>query len=237
MSNKPRITAIATVLNKEAWVGETILTLKQQSLKDWEAIYVNDGSTDSTGTVLDYLASEDSRIKVVHFTENKGCSVALNFATSLATSDIIAVCSGDDVYHENRLERAVKFFKKHKDVEVYYESYIIGHPDLTQQGKHIVVPFDLEDYLRILPNGRANQTVCHWFCAYRKTVGDKVKYDETRKVGIDYPFFADVAKAGFKFAHNPNESEIGGIYRILPKSVTQTQGAEINAEDREYVEA
>lgn len=237
MSKKPQVSVIAAVLNKEAWVGETLITLKQQTLQNWEAIYVNDGSTDSTGQVLDYVAAGDSRFKVVHFPENRGCSVALNFATSLVNSDIIVVCSGDDLYNEHRFQRAYDFFKKHKEIDVYYESYLLGYADGSPKAKHSVVPFDLKEYEKILPNGRANQTVPHGFCAYRTKVGQKVKYDETRKVGIDFPFFADVAKAGFTFGHNPNDKEIGGVYRILPKSVTQTQSDEINVEDKEYVQA
>lgn len=229
---RPRVSLIATVRNKEAWVGETLISIEQQSYANWEALYVNDGSTDSTPIVLDALAKRDPRFRIIHWTENRGIAKALNYASSLAKADLIMVCSGDDVYHADRVRRAIKYFKKHPEIDVFYESYILAKANLEENGLHKVVPFNLEEYLKILPNGRANQMVPHGFCAYRTAVARAVSYDETRKVGVDYPFFAEVAKAGFKFGCNPDE--IAGLYRILPQSVTRTHMAQINQEDKAY---
>ena len=61
--SNPRVSAIGCVLNLEAWVGETLLSLRRQTFKEFEAIYVDDGSTDTTKRILMHYAQLDPRFK------------------------------------------------------------------------------------------------------------------------------------------------------------------------------
>src|SRR5512144_2822056 len=61
----------------------------------WELIFVNDGSSDSSATVLDSLAREDSRVKVVHFRRNFGQTAAMMAGFDYACGNIIIPMDGD----------------------------------------------------------------------------------------------------------------------------------------------
>src|SRR3954447_3423911 len=65
----PLLSVIVAARNEEKQIYSSILTQLKQSYKNVEWILVNDRSTDVTGTIMDELAKEDRRIKVIHITE------------------------------------------------------------------------------------------------------------------------------------------------------------------------
>lgn len=77
------------------YVEQCIRSLMQQSYDRIEIIPVDDGSPDDTPQILDRLAAEDSRIKVVH-KQNAGVSAARNSGLDIATGDYVVFVDGDD---------------------------------------------------------------------------------------------------------------------------------------------
>jgi glycosyltransferase involved in cell wall biosynthesis len=63
--------------------------------KRFEFIYVNDCSSDETGSKLNKLAAEDYRVKVVHLAQNRGQQVALSAGMDLSTGDMIVTIDSD----------------------------------------------------------------------------------------------------------------------------------------------
>lgn len=99
-----KITIIMPVFNKEKYIRETIESVLNQSMHDFEFIIVDDGSTDKSGTVLDEYAQKDQRIKAVHIS-NGGVSNARNIGLDLAEGEYITFIDADDrvdgIYLEN----------------------------------------------------------------------------------------------------------------------------------------
>jgi dolichol-phosphate mannosyltransferase len=62
---------------------------------DYEIIFVNDGSRDSTPAMLDELAAKDPHIKAVHLTRNFGHQAAISAGLTIAKGDVIAVMDCD----------------------------------------------------------------------------------------------------------------------------------------------
>ena len=75
MSNNPLISIIVPCYNVERYVEQCIRSIMGQSYKNIEIITVDDGSPDNSSQILDKLANEDSRIKVIH-KQNAGVSAA-----------------------------------------------------------------------------------------------------------------------------------------------------------------
>mgnify|MGYP000131567463 FL=1 len=73
---------------------------------------VDDGSKDSSGTICDYYAEKDSRIKVIHQV-NRGCSVARNEGLSHAKGEYIGIIDQDDYLHEKYIEYFMKLMLDH----------------------------------------------------------------------------------------------------------------------------
>lgn len=63
--------------------------------QDFEVLYVNDGSHDSSGRILDELASEDNRAKVIHFVRNYGQTAALTAGIRTAKAPILITLDAD----------------------------------------------------------------------------------------------------------------------------------------------
>ena len=77
VANGPKISVIIPAYNIENYIGECLESLINQTYRNLEILVVNDGSTDSTGDILDSYASKDTRVKVFH-KANGGQSSARN---------------------------------------------------------------------------------------------------------------------------------------------------------------
>lgn len=69
-------------------------TLEAQGM-DYEIIFINDGSRDQTPAILDRLAAEDPRVRVVHLTRNFGHQPAVSAGLTVARGDVVAILDAD----------------------------------------------------------------------------------------------------------------------------------------------
>ena len=81
---------------------ECLDSVLAQTFTDWEAICVDDGSTDGSGTILDEYAAKDSRFHVFHQL-NAGVSAARNKALDVVKGKWITFLDGDDLWHVRML--------------------------------------------------------------------------------------------------------------------------------------
>ncbi len=93
---------IIPVYNGENYIKQCYHSLRQQTYQDWEAIFVNDGSKDRTMSILQKIAEEDSRVKVIS-QRNSGTAVARETGIKNATKDYITFLDVDDTLSEDAL--------------------------------------------------------------------------------------------------------------------------------------
>ena len=227
----PKVSMIMAVRNKEAWIADTISSILEQTMEDWELICVLDGSTDSTEKVIRHF--NDPRIKIHSTYDNRGCGVALNIATHFALADILVPTSGDDLYIKTKLEVITKYFEKFPQTDIYYGAFWRGNALGVPVKVKMPEPYEKGKLLTFVNEDHVNQFIPHGFCAYGSNVGLTVPYKENRKVGIDFPFFVDCEKQGYRFGCS---DDVLGIYRIFPSQVSQASREEIWAEDKKMVE-
>ncbi len=87
--------------NDEATIAGLVrnaLAVLPQLTDDYEVIVVNDGSTDSTGVILDELAGTLSKFKVIHHLKNQGYGAALRTGFDTATKNLVFYTDGDGQY-------------------------------------------------------------------------------------------------------------------------------------------
>lgn len=102
MSEACDISVIVPCYNANRYLNICLESLKAQRVPNIEMIFIDDGSTDSTGAILDAFARAESRARVVHV-RNEGVSAARNRGISMATGRYIAFVDADDVLEENAL--------------------------------------------------------------------------------------------------------------------------------------
>lgn len=104
------ISIIIPVYNGEKYILRCYDSLVNQSLHDWEAIFINDGSTDRSLVFLKQLEQKDSRIKVFD-KKNEGVAVAREYGINLSSYEIITFLDVDDTLTRNALETFVTHLK------------------------------------------------------------------------------------------------------------------------------
>ncbi|MBC7419482.1 MAG: glycosyltransferase family 2 protein [Bdellovibrio sp.] len=92
----PVISVIMPVYNSETTLKQAVRSVLNQSHRNFELIAVEDGSTDHSWTLLQKLAAEDSRIRAFRSHNNLGVMKTLNYAISLAKTNLLARFDSDD---------------------------------------------------------------------------------------------------------------------------------------------
>lgn len=92
---KPKISVVVPVYNAEQFVGQTLISLANQTMRELEFIIVNDGSTDSSIEIINYFAERDTRFKVID-KQNAGVAVAINTGNKIAEGEFFAELDSDD---------------------------------------------------------------------------------------------------------------------------------------------
>src|SRR5574344_1428601 len=90
-----KVSVIVPVCKEEKYLPLALDSATNQTLTDIEIICIDDGSTDSSGKILDEYAQRDERIKVIH-KENSGYGHTMNVGMDLAQGEYIAVLESDD---------------------------------------------------------------------------------------------------------------------------------------------
>ena len=91
-----KVSVIIPVYNTEKYLRKCLDSVCNQTLQDIEIICVNDCSPDGSLEILKEYASNDNRIKIINFTENKGVAVARNTAIEQAKGEYIGFVDSDD---------------------------------------------------------------------------------------------------------------------------------------------
>ena len=114
----PKFSIILPVYNVEKYLKECLNSLVNQTFTDFEAICINDGSTDNSLEILNEYANKDCRFKVFS-QENQGQGVARNYAIDIATGDYLLFVDPDDYIDLNALELINNQFQQ-ADVDIVH---------------------------------------------------------------------------------------------------------------------
>lgn len=102
LSYTPMVSILIPCHNEEAQIDETIAALEDTDYPgEWEAIAINDGSTDSTAAKLNRLTDRYSFLRVVHLAENKGKALALRTGALMAKGKYLVCIDGDALLEAN----------------------------------------------------------------------------------------------------------------------------------------
>lgn len=106
----PFVTILVPCFNEEDNAEETLRACASQLYPDFEIIAVNDGSRDRTAEVLDSLAAEIPRLRVVHLAQNQGKAVALRTGALMANGEVLVCIDGDAILHPHCVGWLVRRF-------------------------------------------------------------------------------------------------------------------------------
>lgn len=118
----PKVSIIVPVYNVEKYIRNCLDSIRNQTFTDWECILVDDGSTDTSGTICNEYAKIDSRFKVFH-EENGGVSSARNLGISQAVGEWTYFCDSDDEVLKAGIQTLVDGISD--DVDLIIAGYVV----------------------------------------------------------------------------------------------------------------
>ncbi|KJS08358.1 MAG: hypothetical protein VR73_05930 [Gammaproteobacteria bacterium BRH_c0] len=131
ISQKPCISVIMPLYNKEDSVSRSISSVLAQTILDFELIIINDGSTDNSANVVSQFI--DPRIIFVEQL-NAGVGAARNRGVMESTSDLVTFLDADDEWYPDYIESILVLAEQYSQCSVYATSY------LFKDGDNIVSP-------------------------------------------------------------------------------------------------
>lgn len=218
---QPLISVIMSTYNDELYIEESLRSILNQTLADFELIIYDDCSTDHT--VEKIRAFHDPRIQLICNEENCGLTKNLNKGLRIARGKYIARMDGDDISEQTRFERQVAFLEEHPSVYlISCHAQNFGESDLVNRirGNSEV----LRCRMLIRP------VFAHpGFMMRRELIEEGFFYDETFRTAQDYEFAVRAA----------GTHEIGMVpeillhYRVHKKQISNTaNGNQVTNADR-----
>lgn len=182
--SEPSLAVLMSVYNQRPFIDEALNSILTQSIREFEFIIVDDGSSDGSTEVIAKAAARDSRIRFVPVEQNIGLAAALNAGLKLCEAEFVARMDGDDISAPDRLEKQLKYIVEHK-LDVLGSSYrrMGGYGMVPRRGVKMF-PAQHDDIVRALP--LSNQ-ICHPAVMMRRSAVLAVGgYDPRFRLAQDY---------------------------------------------------
>ena len=188
----PFFSIILPCYNQSIWLRQSMEAILNQDFSDWEAIIVNDGSTDDSGMLADEFARKDKRIIVVH-QENQGLSAARNTGIKNATGIWLNFHDADDFLLPACLKHVHKEIISNKEFELFQ----VGHELVDEQNNVIHSNWLTQSSGKFLHQAKiGNPGPPLSFFIHKKTVSEAGSFDVDLKSAEDWDFWIRVAKMG-----------------------------------------
>src|SRR5688572_8141660 len=106
---EPIVSVVMPVYNGEAYLAEAVRSVLNQTVTNLELIAVDDGSKDSSLSILQSFAEKDERLVLLKNHRNQGQRDATNLAHRVARAEFLARTDQDDISHPLRLESQLDY--------------------------------------------------------------------------------------------------------------------------------
>ena len=117
MNKEYKISVITVAKNSKKFLEENILSLKNQSYKNYEHIIIDGASTDGTQKIIQ---KHEKDIKFWISEPDQGLYDAMNKGIKKSTGDIIGILNSDDFYYKDALKIVNNYFNKHKNIDFLF---------------------------------------------------------------------------------------------------------------------
>ncbi len=206
-----QISVIIPVYNGEKTILSSMTSVLNQTFTDFELIVINDGSQDSTSTIVSQI--QDLRVKLLSY-PNAGSNVSRNRGISHATGKYITFLDADDIWINDKLMSQFEALQANSKASVAYSwtDYIDTNNDFVVSGMHSIKNGDVYNDLLIsnfLENG-SNPLIC------KEALIDLGGFDESLKAAQDWDMWLRLANK-YEFVAVP---KVQILYRISENSIS-----------------
>jgi glycosyltransferase involved in cell wall biosynthesis len=199
------VSVVITCHNEERTIEQAVRSVEAQTAFDSvrEIIVVDDGSRDRSRVVLERLAGEIEKLRIIE-TAGLGPSAARNRALREANGELVALLDGDDFWTPEKLERQLPAFARSGNIGLVYGDFVDFSLDDATDGRIITVRrFDPESAHHLRDYFVHDGPILPSTVVVRRSVFDNVGlFDESLRIGEDTEFSLRVAEK-WRFCHVP----------------------------------
>ena len=212
MSQKTRLVSIIIpAYNAAPFLAETIQSLCNQTYAHWEAIIVNDGSTDNTATICESFI--DKRVSTIH-QSNTGVATARNNGMALAKGDYIVFFDADDLMAPDFLQARIQVLEENSDLG-YAGGLVETFP--VKEVQRLAAAADPENEILFFNPGFVTIPSNYVF-KKEVLIKNKISFNKELSSSADRFFVLEVSK--FAKGDNTRDERAKLLYRITPQSMS-----------------
>lgn len=209
-----KVSVVVPAYNKGKYIKYTLNSVLNQTLREWECIIIDDGSTDNTGEIAKEYVHLDRRFKY-YYQKNTGTSSAKNSGIIASSSKYICFLDSDDTLDHRMLEITVRYLDNHQDT-----SLVFGAWDIINEYGEVVSekkgPFKSRDYLSDLV--LRNVFPIHTLLLKKEIFNSCGLFDIDLKAHEDWDMWIRIACHGYKFGYINN---VVAHYRVYSDNTTK----------------
>jgi glycosyltransferase involved in cell wall biosynthesis len=171
-----------------------------QTYKDWEAIIVDDKSTDNSVEVISGIVKNDPRFRLFENEENKGCGFTKNRCASLATGEVLGFLDPDDTLVPEALEVMLHAHDENPDVSLVHSNFYFCNEKLQRTSV-----FERAKSVQIDSKFINKDTAVTAFSTFKKSFyQDTTGIDSDLQRAIDQDLYLKLSETGhFLFIDKP----------------------------------
>lgn len=210
-----KVSVIIPVYNCEKFLPHTLTSVINQTYPEWEAVVVNDASTDNSENIIREYTARDSRIKLVNLPVNTGVGAARNKGITLADGRYLAFLDADDLWSKEKLAHQLFFMQKNNAGASH-----TGFAFMSEKGEVLAkgrVSVDreigLEEYMKTTQIGMSTVMID------RQKIS-ALRFPEEREVCEDARAWMSLFREGHRF-YGLNEVLL--LYRVRPNQLSRNK--------------
>lgn len=190
-TSSPLISILTPVFNSGDTIDDAIKSVLGQTYPNWELLIIDDGSTDSSLSIVSKYAQNYSAIKVLANHRNVGPGLARNIGLNNAQGSYIAFLDADDIWHPQKLERQLQIMLSDPFAESCHTGYVrfsthsAGHIKAKKILPRLSVTFD--DLCR-------HNFICNSTALVRSSAVNDIRFNNIKHE--DYDFWLKVLRNG-----------------------------------------
>ncbi len=147
----PKISIIIPLFNRPEFIKETLNSLIAQTYKKWEAIIIDDGSTDNSVQEVDKIAKKDNRIKLYKRNRNpKGAQTCRNIGIEKASGEYLIFLDSDDLLKPFALQQRIETINKYPILDYWIFQTVCFENEIENETKFWNIETEEDNLIRFL---------------------------------------------------------------------------------------
>lgn len=216
----PSVSIIIGSFNAEKYIRETLDSVANQTFKSFEAIIVDDCSTDNTAQIIQEFCDKDLRFKLIKLESNSNLpAVPRNVGLKHACGEFVAFLDHDDIWTHKKIQRQISVLQINPQIDLVF-SYLWSFRGKSLLRGFFLIPNPFKNKINFERLRIGNALMYSSVFARKKVIVTLSGFDEDPKLRAieDYDLWLRVSQQ-FKIGYI---SEIHGYYRVTNSSASRS---------------